>query len=255
MTHLFSPEALLAHSDRVRRAGLAKFGMTVEDVAGNLDWTEPPLYLITTPMVELWAERDRAGGEDRFVRDWGVEDLYTPRGMAVMQTGMIVEMADGAPFLFDLVTWIAEGDVLRYSARDSHEEDEDGNTTAGVVMEADTIGGRPSFPALLTLHACLFETITRVRDADLARGARRRLARLGVPPPDPGALSVVTLRNVKTDRDDEDGSGFVDWSHRWEVRGHFRRTPSGGKTYVRPHIKGPIDKPLVTKRRVYRWSR
>ena len=48
----------------------------------------------------------------------------------------------------------------------------------------------------------------------------------------------------------------VDWSHRWEVRGHYRKIdglgkdPSGrycveGYTYVKPHVRGPEDKPLI----------
>lgn len=55
----------------------------------------------------------------------------------------------------------------------------------------------------------------------------------------------------------------IDWSHRWEVRGHWRKI-SGvlgkdrrghytvqGFTWVVPHEKGPENKPLVKKVRVF----
>ena len=53
----------------------------------------------------------------------------------------------------------------------------------------------------------------------------------------------------------------VDWTHRWEVRGHWRKTTGIGKdregqycvnglTWVVPHEKGPDDKPVVRKQRL-----
>lgn len=55
----------------------------------------------------------------------------------------------------------------------------------------------------------------------------------------------------------------VDWSHRWEVRGHWRKTDTIGKdrtgaynvngyTWVVPHEKGPDGKPLVKKIRNFK---
>lgn len=54
----------------------------------------------------------------------------------------------------------------------------------------------------------------------------------------------------------------VDWSHRWEVRGHWRKLEDGklgkdragkyciaGATWVSEHVKGPDDMPLVSKTR------
>lgn len=53
----------------------------------------------------------------------------------------------------------------------------------------------------------------------------------------------------------------IDWSHRWEVRGHWRRIEGIGKnrvgdysvmgfTWVKDHAKGPEDKILIKKTRV-----
>jgi hypothetical protein len=57
MTHLFSPEAALAHSRRVRNAGLASLGLNPDDVAGVADWTEPQIDkpLVTKRRVYRWS--------------------------------------------------------------------------------------------------------------------------------------------------------------------------------------------------------
>lgn len=50
----------------------------------------------------------------------------------------------------------------------------------------------------------------------------------------------------------------IDWSHRWEVRGHWRRVEGLGKdptgnycvknfTWINEHVKGPGSKPLIKK--------
>lgn len=57
------------------------------------------------------------------------------------------------------------------------------------------------------------------------------------------------------------GTREVDWSHRFEVRGHWRRMPGIGKdregnycvegfTWVKEHVRGPEELPLVKKQRV-----
>lgn len=57
-------------------------------------------------------------------------------------------------------------------------------------------------------------------------------------------------------------SGTLDWSHRWEVRGHWRHVRGIGKdragdyivygfTWVKDFVKGPQDKPLVVKTREF----
>lgn len=54
----------------------------------------------------------------------------------------------------------------------------------------------------------------------------------------------------------------IDWSHRWEVRGHWRKTRYLGKdrngdyrvnghTWVTEHEKGPEDLPLIKKTRLF----
>ncbi len=52
----------------------------------------------------------------------------------------------------------------------------------------------------------------------------------------------------------------TEWSRRWIVDGHWRNQyhPSDAShvpTWIAPHIKGPDDKPLVAKERLYKWVR
>jgi hypothetical protein len=55
----------------------------------------------------------------------------------------------------------------------------------------------------------------------------------------------------------------IDWSHQWEVRGHWRKCSTIGKdrdgkylvsgfTWVKDHVKGPEQKDLVIKTRVFK---
>jgi hypothetical protein len=91
------------------------------------------------------------------------------------------------------------------------------------------------------------------------RTQRRRLERESVP------TEVVVIQFRKRKYYNEKGeetedSKKIDWSHRWLVGGHWRWQPykdpvSGGeikkRIWISPYVKGPEDKPLVMKDRVY----
>jgi hypothetical protein len=84
-----------------------------------------------------------------------------------------------------------------------------------------------------------------------------------------GVPSFEVVIREPTRSEHDPSAQTVDWSHRWEVRGHFkhfrkgpvykanpdRRIEVDGDSYVRvwcpPYIKGPPDKPLVPKVHVY----
>jgi hypothetical protein len=76
-------------------------------------------------------------------------------------------------------------------------------------------------------------------------------------------VRVVTLRRLhRTEAAPAEGTAeHVEWSHRWLVSGHWRWQRVGvGRTerrltYVRPHVKGPDDKPLVVPETVRAWVR
>ena len=89
------------------------------------------------------------------------------------------------------------------------------------------------------------------------RTERRRWERSGRPIPE---VTIVELRKPIHDNAGDGTSGFVDWSHRWMVDGHWRNQyhPSTGEhvpTWIAPYLKGPEDKPLVMKRKINAWIR
>jgi hypothetical protein len=93
------------------------------------------------------------------------------------------------------------------------------------------------------------------------RQAVRRTQRAGIKP-ELADVQVVTLRKLeRTDSAPSDEHSAREWSHRWLVAGHWRWQPYGpGRslrrlTYVRPHVKGPADKPFHTPTRVHAWVR
>lgn len=94
------------------------------------------------------------------------------------------------------------------------------------------------------------------------RAAARRSERAGVAK-GLSDVRVVRLRKVERTAPDDDGEGAPtrEWSHRWIVSGHWRWQPYGeGRklrrlTYVRPHVKGPADKPLHVPTTVNAWVR
>lgn len=75
-------------------------------------------------------------------------------------------------------------------------------------------------------------------------------------------VKVITLRRYKEPQDelrDTEGN-VVEWSHRWIVDGHWRNQYYASlglhrQIYIAPHIKGPEDRPLIVKDKVFKWSR
>ena len=79
-------------------------------------------------------------------------------------------------------------------------------------------------------------------------------------------ISEVTIiqfrkrRYVDKDTDETKEEKAIEWSHRWIVGGHWRWQPykdpkSGGeikkRIWISPYVKGPEDKPLVAKSKVF----
>lgn len=87
------------------------------------------------------------------------------------------------------------------------------------------------------------------------RQQRRRGERMGLASPNPGDITYVTLRRAHNREASGEGEG-VEFSHRFIVSGHWRHQfyPSRGEhrlIWINPFIKGPDDKPLIIRDRVY----
>lgn len=74
-------------------------------------------------------------------------------------------------------------------------------------------------------------------------------------------VTIVRPKNTTLSATEEHTIRSVDWSHRWEVRGHWRKIEGLGKnreghyevknfTWVKSHTKGPEASPLIKKTRV-----
>jgi hypothetical protein len=96
----------------------------------------------------------------------------------------------------------------------------------------------------------------------LPRATRRRMEREKAGPQLEDVL-VIRLRRPSQHTNGEVSEEGRDWTHRWIVDGHWRNQPYGPKEnpthyrqiWISPHVKGPEDKPLVVKKRFYKWDR
>lgn len=112
---------------------------------------------------------------------------------------------------------------------------------------------------LCTLWLLLLQKVAVVRRVGGDRADRRRWGR-DHDGPIPEVTVVELRRPLHTEPHENTPVGFVDWSHRWIVDGHWRNQyhPSTGDhvpTWIAPYVKGPEDKPLVVKRKVNAWVR
>lgn len=92
------------------------------------------------------------------------------------------------------------------------------------------------------------------------RQVRRRAERMGALP-EFGEITYITLRrNSASVRERETSEGWSGYDYRFPVKGYWKHQwyPSKGEhhlIWVEPYIKGPADKPLIIKDKVYRLVR
>lgn len=89
------------------------------------------------------------------------------------------------------------------------------------------------------------------------RPSRRRWERMGY---ELDEIMVVRLRRPASKHNGHEEHEAREWTHQWLVDGHWRNQwyPSLNthrQIYISPYVKGPEDKPLVVKRRIYKWDR
>lgn len=91
------------------------------------------------------------------------------------------------------------------------------------------------------------------------RAARREAQRVGLE--DPSTVQVIELRRPRSRPQEHEELGSQrEWSHRWIVGAHWRNQwyPSEGRhkqILIPAYVKGPDDKPLIHKRRVFNFDR
>lgn len=93
----------------------------------------------------------------------------------------------------------------------------------------------------------------------IASSGTRQLKRQGRRRGHDGQVTVVSLR-VPENRLSSSDKNPIDWDHRWPVLGHWRNQwyasiQDHKLIWIVPYIKGPPDKPLVIKHRVFKLIR
>lgn len=100
------------------------------------------------------------------------------------------------------------------------------------------------------------------RSTRATRQVRRRVARMDAVSPNFGDITYITLRrnsaSVEEDRETTDEWGG--YSHRFPVKGYWKHQWYPSKQehhliWVEPYIKGPPDKPLIIRDKVYKLVR
>lgn len=112
---------------------------------------------------------------------------------------------------------------------------------------------------LAAIWVLLRQRLAVATPAQASRPARRRIGR-AMPERSLDDVAVITLRRPAQDASEAPEHRSVEWNHRWLVDGHWRQQwyPSlddHRPVWIAPYVKGPEDKPLVAKARVYSWER
>jgi hypothetical protein len=213
---------------------------------------------------------------------WGPQPVYIKRRDAFGRPGDPV-ISDGVRIIF----WSRAGDPGDYPDVLLSQVDTLGDLQINHCMVfpfgerfPDQVRpGQTGTSALHWIHVTwmlLGAEIAAHRRSPLGRHAQRRLARSLKH----GEVTVITLRRAAAARELEPGHREVDWTCRWLVQGfwrhieeydlaayHHHRPASDGDareprctacrakvTWVRPHVRGPEDKPLKQTRQLYRLS-
>lgn len=113
---------------------------------------------------------------------------------------------------------------------------------------------------MAALWTLMQQTLADTTTVQPTRAVRRRIKRAGILDDDALQVRVVTLRKRAQRHQDADTNSNVEWSHQWVVNGHWRNQwyPSLGyhrQIWIDSFIKGPEDKPLVTKGTVFALKR
>ena len=109
---------------------------------------------------------------------------------------------------------------------------------------------------LRVMNRLMAEKITLSTRYKAHRTTRRGAGRVNLKVED---VIVVELRRRSEKGTSENGSKR-EYSHRWIVKGFWRNQyyptlRSHRKKYIGAHVKGPKDKPLIVKKRIWLWDR
>lgn len=128
----------------------------------------------------------------------------------------------------------------------------------GLSTESEHAGTNMRHKFLYVLWSFLRDRIALAETQPAPKASYRRWERAtGKPPED---IVVITLRRPTSKKPEDANVAAIDWTHQWVVDGHWRNqwypaTQRHRPKWIAAHIKGPEDKPLVVKERIYAWTR
>lgn len=148
------------------------------------------------------------------------------------------------------VTVVSDGNECGSVAAMPHDED----YARAVAEGKEVVGGTNVARLVLAAWMLMQQTLVSTTEAPLDRAHRKMAKRMGIP----ARVTVVMLRRHEGTR--REGETYVEWSHRWIVRGHWRWQACGPgrlerrRIWIAPFVKGPDDAPLIVPEKVYRLA-
>jgi hypothetical protein len=170
--------------------------------------------------------------------------------------------------LFEMTGWVYDTPwyALEHSIYENTEEPQDEYTRAinGLSIEDQQAGATvPSIAffrkLVFAFSRLVFQRIAVRHKQRMSRPAIRRAAREDIELEN-GMITVVKLRREYEPKPGDHEPTEMAWSHRWVVSGFWRNQyyPSLNRhirIYIHAYIKGPEDKPLIIKDRIYSLER
>lgn len=138
------------------------------------------------------------------------------------------------------------------------------NMRDSMVQMREDVNGEPATPesindaitdlrVVIAFNLLLAQKVVETEEIQPTRQMRRQAAR-HYAPLDPVVLVQLPIRHHA--HSNGNGATPIDWTHRWIVSGHWRKQwystdQVHRPKWIAPHIKGPDDKPLVVKEKLY----
>lgn len=234
-------------------------GLTLLDVRGRVLKYNAALWTVYGGQVFVWWLTDKYDEIDmtnREIRDrFGAKYMatmptLTPNGENRVRFGQPVPMTLGQtkvvpPEYRKAMTWIPDQGLV--FATDYEIPGDELKEWLTPKIQPDGV-----FRWLLACWRLMQQSVTRLDDLTPPRQLTKMGKGSGLP------QHNVTVINLRSSPSRGDGSGNVDWSHRWLRRGHWRKQPYKvdgewvRKTiWIHPTVCGPDDKPLIIRDHVY----
>jgi hypothetical protein len=239
-------------------------GMTVIDIRGRILKYNAALWSAYGGRVFIWWLTDKYDTQDmtnlelKLQADptkWSQFPQLTPNGESVLWFGEPVPLSIGMtvvlpPEIRTGLFYDPDRDQLTFHSEKGYSAEEL-QELMSTRAERD-----PAARWLLACWLLMQQSLTSLDQEPVPRQLRKLGARARIPD------QHVTVIDLRSKPSRGDGESAVEWSHRWLVRGYWRRQryKVDGEwqekvIYIHPHVKGPEGKPLVIKDHVYNLKR